>query len=330
MTPDQQATTTQAATNATETARHNAVEEKQGAVRTGIEQARLHLAQQQAAGGPDPLAGRSGADLQRLTAIAKGDLPPVPPRSKSYAADMDALLSIDPTYTESRYDTIRKFKTGGDSNSLVTMTTALAHLDRATQSSANLGTSPTQALNITPAQHRYSADVDLLTGEIGKLVKAGVVSEGESNRLTGNLKSMSQSNRDAALDELKDLMAGKVEALAQKYKAGTGRDIPVSMFDATTQQRMKKYGVIAGDPGESSPAQPATTATPTAQPQPQQPVAPPTPPPQGAPKPVASNQAAVPPPGVKASVSVKDPQGTVHWFNNAADAAKFKKLAGIQ
>lgn len=281
MTGEQQTQADQAAANAAEaakrdrqTAQYQAGELGQGQQRIGIEQARLRLAQNQAAGGPNPLAGRSDADLARLKAIANGDIPAPPARSPSYKSDMDAVLALDPTYTESRYKGVQQFKTGADANNLVMMTTALAHLDRATTNSQALGFSPTQSWNITPEQRRYSADVDLLTGEIGKLVKNGVVTEGEADRLTGNLKSMVQGNRAAALDELKTLMTGKIEGISQKFKNSTGRNVPRTFFDPATQQRMAKYGIgedsgIASGsasgpaPGAPAAAAPSSPAAPT-------------------------------------------------------------------
>jgi len=233
----------------------------------GISQARLELAQK-TSDGTDPLAGRSPADIQRLTAIANGTAPALNPRSKDYKADMDAVYTLDPTYKESRYLGQKAFTTGKDSDNLVTLTTALAHLDRAKTNSGALGTSVLESLgaNLTPAQHHYAADTDLLSGEIGKLVKNGAVSDTEANRLIGNMHSGLQSNRDAALDELSQLMNGKIEGVSQKYFNATGRAIPRSMYSPATQALMAKYNVGAASDAAATPTPGAPAPQPVAAP----------------------------------------------------------------
>jgi len=253
----------------------------------------------------DPTAGATPGELYKAKLIANGDIPAPSSRSKGYDRTLALVMNTDPTYTEARYLGKKQFKTGPDANNIVSITTALAHLDNAQANSAKLGFEPTLGANWAPDQRRYHADVDLLQGEVGKLIKNGVVAEGEANRLISNLTSVQQRNRDAALDELKNLMGGKLEGIAQKYRNATNQDLPLSMFDKATQARLAKQGLLGagGIPGEAAP-QPTAAPTPAAQP-------------------AAANRPA-------GSVSVTDPNGGVHVFPNQAAADNFKRLAGIR
>jgi hypothetical protein len=264
MTPDQQVTTGATAARDASNLAHQGVMENQGAARLGLERTRVALeAARNGTAGGDPLAGRSGADLTRLKLVAAGELPPLQSRNpQAQKAEMDAVIAIDPTYTQARYKTVQNFKTAGDSNSIVRLSTALAHLDQATTNSVALGYSPTQSLNVTAAQRRFHTDVDFLTGEAGTLVKQGILTEGEAARIRGNLTSAFQATRAAGLDELGRLINGKVEGIAQKFKTGTGMDIPRSFFDKPTQQRMRQFGIGADDAAPALVAPPAGTPAP--------------------------------------------------------------------
>jgi hypothetical protein len=267
MSSEQQNTAAQAAANAAETKTRDTNTETyrnaelgQGAARLGLERQRVGLeAARQGNGGEDPLAGLSGAELQRIKLVANGDIPAPPARSPAYKQTMDAVLAMDPTYTESRYLGKKSFNTGADANNLVSITTALSHLERAKANSANLSVwTGGSALNATPNQKRYNSDVDLVTGEVGKLVKSGVVSVDESKRMISNLSSPFQSSRDAGIDELSILMNGKFEGIRQKFRNSTNQDIPLSKFDAPTQARMRALGVEGGAP--AAPPAPAAAA----------------------------------------------------------------------
>ena len=100
----------------------------------------------------------------------------------------------------------------------------------------------------------------------GKLVKNGAVSDTEANRLIGNMHSGLQSNRDAALDELSQLMNGKIEGVSQKYFNATGRAIPRSMYSPATQALMAKYNVGAASDAAATPTPGAPAPQPVAAP----------------------------------------------------------------
>jgi hypothetical protein len=96
-------------------------------------------------------------------------------------------------------------------------------------------------------------DAEFLTGEVGKLVKNGVLSVDEGNKISSGLTAARQTVRDSALNETMDLLGGKARGVFQKYKTATGQDLPVNeFFDSKSQQRLSKYKIVDGG-GSSDP-----------------------------------------------------------------------------
>ena len=264
---------------ATEQQRHNQQDEtttaawrqgelKQGAQRISIEGARLNFEKQKALMGiPDggqQLTGDSflqtlpaGTQAQ-VKAMANGDIaiPPAGARNPQAQQLRTAVLTYDPTYTDARYKSKQMFKTSGDSQNLVQLATAMEHSDRAMANSAKAGFAPmlgNKTLEAGPSA-AYMQDAEFLTGEVGKLVKNGVLTVDEGNKISSGMTSARQTVRDASLNETMDLLGGKARAVFQKYKAATGQDLPVGQFfDAKTQQNLTKYGILEGQPQTPAP-----------------------------------------------------------------------------
>jgi len=198
---------------------------------------------------------------EQVKSIARGDTKmPSGARSGSVQALRNAVFNYDPTYTDARYDTKQNFKKGEDAQNLVQLSTAMEHLERATTNSKAVGTAPLLGYNATAADARYNQDVKFFTQEAGKLVKSGVLPEKEYEDLKRGLDSSRQGIRDASLQEMAKLVGGKVAGIFQKYKAGAGNDIPVEdFFDAPTQTRLRRYGVVGG--GADTPGGGATPQT---------------------------------------------------------------------
>ena len=237
----------------------------------GVAQSRLGLAQQefqQKFG--NPLEGATDADMLRYESILRGDSPMPSPRSTAGIKTANAVMALaaqrGDNYTDARYKTKQNFKTGGDSNNLVTLTTGLDHADLALKHSGDLGNSFSLLTGhtLSPEASRYTQDVQQLTGEVGKLVKGGMVTEGEHQALAKNLLSARQDIRDAALNETMQLLGGKVEGIQQKYRVGAGQDIPLDIYDKPTQERMRRFGIGGQTPSTGTQAPP--TAVPTAAP----------------------------------------------------------------
>lgn len=252
---------------ATETARHNQADEtnmaayrgaelKQGAQRISIEGGRLALEQKKASlgmdgnlTGPDFLNTLSPGMQAQVKAAANGDIaiPPPGTRNPQAQAIRSAVLTYDPTYTDARYKGKQAFKGGADANSIMQLATAAQHLEDAQNNSKKVGFAPFLAQNATPTDAAYNQDVKLFANEAGKLVKNGVITEGEYNDLKDGMNSRRQGIRDAALAETANLVGGKIGGLFQKYKNATGQDLPVDQFfDAPTQQRLSRFGVTNG------------------------------------------------------------------------------------
>ena len=202
-------------------------------------------------------SGIDPASWNRIRSTANGDLkPPTQSRSPANAAFLNAVQNYDPSYTQARYDTKQNFKTKGDATSIMQLSTAMAHADRALRNSAVLGDSPSLAtgINLSGPAAAYNADANFFTGEQGKLVMGGIVGEKEAERIRNNISSPVQSIRDAGLREVLQLTGGKTRQIFQKYKTGAGQDLPVQeFFDQPTQQLLQRYGVAPKQPGAAGP-----------------------------------------------------------------------------
>lgn len=137
--------------------------------------------------------------------------------------------ALDSTWTENRYQTLRNFTTGkgADADGLANLVMLNQHLDRLKQNSAALGT------KINPWSQnatRVASDANDISGILGKLVKGGVLSVEEHKEYMSRLNSPLESVRDSAADEMKELVAGKIAGLQQKFKNGAGYDMPASML----------------------------------------------------------------------------------------------------
>jgi hypothetical protein len=251
LTADQQVTSAQSAATLAETAKRDAATAKNEQTARAQEQQNINLrlkAFNQQYG--DPTEGATPAEITTAKMRAAGAAPLPSTRSKGYDRELALAVSQDPTFAQfagTRADTIKNFVEKKDADSIVRLSTALSHLDRFKLNSANLGTEPSLALNVTPGQHALHQDIINVSDEIGTLVKNGPLAEGESNKQQANLTSVFQSSRDAAADELKHLMAGKVQAIVQKYKSGTGMDLPAAKyFNKETRGRLKEQGLTDG------------------------------------------------------------------------------------
>jgi hypothetical protein len=244
--------------NAEETARHNTATEA-NTERQRIETERYHTAEiknQNANVGLRAAEFRQRQQAQNFDQdasienqaqqIASGDVKSLPqsrmnPRS---AAIMKRVYEINPQYSDALYNTKQNFKTKGDAQTVVQLTTALDHLDSALANSSKVGFAPFLGQNATEADSAYNQDIKLFTQEAGKLVANKAITQHEYEDLISGMKSRRQGIRDAALKETVKLMGGKVEGLLQKYKTGTGKDLdPKEYFDQTTQDRLAKYGI---------------------------------------------------------------------------------------
>ena len=273
LTSDQQVTSAQAAAALAETQKRDAIAAANERTARNQEQQSINLrlkAFNQQYG--DPTDGATPAEITTAKMRAAGAAPLPSPRTKGYDRELALAVSQDPSfaqYAATRADTIKNFVEKKDSDAIVSLATSLAHLDRFKLNSANLGYEPSLGANVTPGQHALHQDIINVSGEIGKLVTNAKLGEHESEKQQANLTSVFQSSRDAAADELKHLMGGKVTAIVQKYKSGTGMDLPAAKyFNKATRDQLRAQGLTDGidmtEPG--APAKGAPAAAPAAAP----------------------------------------------------------------
>jgi hypothetical protein len=187
------------------------------------------------------------ANIQNVVrATAAGDIaiPTASARNPQAQALRQAVMNFDPTFTDSRYKGKQSFKAGNDSQTITQLATATEHLDSLNKNNEALGFAPLIGQSLTQESARYNQDAKLFSQEAGKLIKSGVLTEGEYRDLKDGLMSARQDIRSSSIDELTNLMSGKVSGVFQKYKNATGEDLPVDkFFDLPTQQRLQRFGI---------------------------------------------------------------------------------------
>ena len=195
----------------------------------------------------------------QVKSIANGDvkMPTAGMRGANQAL-RNAVMNYDPTYTDARYQTKQNFKDKGDSTSLLGLSTAMEHVERAATNQGFLNPLGSQAT-------AYNKDIQYFSQEAGKLIKGGVLTQGEYEDVKTGLDSNLPYVRKAALDETVNLLGGKVGGIFQKYRAGAGQELPVQeFFDPETQQRLQRFGVTRGAAAPAAaPAAPAAPAATT-------------------------------------------------------------------
>jgi hypothetical protein len=232
MTTDQQVQTGQAAANAAETARHNAVDEGAANKRIALDASRLGLERQRLgfdmSGGVSPTAQMAVAgkiDPQQLRMMLR-----------SQPGLMGQIQKLDPNFDEAtldnRYNTLKEFtntsngKAGGQALALNTLIHH-AELYQETADALNNGTfKPGNAIYNKVATAFGSAPptnaalvAQFFAGETGKVATGGVPAEGEVNKVLDNLKSDASPDQiSGAGRTLLQIAAGRAVPLMERVK----------------------------------------------------------------------------------------------------------------
>jgi hypothetical protein len=222
-----------------------------GSARLGLERARFKRDT------VSPLEEMSSGQMEEIKAMANGDvkLPPAGSRAPGAAAKREAAFELARRngydLTDALYKAKQDFKVGKDSGEVAGMTRVLGHLDRYQQNSDKLGVAPSLAVNVTtPGNAPLHKDVSAISEEFGKLVKGGVLTVDQSKDFQSGLLSSRPAVRNATINEIKELMGSQFEAKFQKFKTATGTDLnPTQFFDAATQKRLIKQGLVPGQAG---------------------------------------------------------------------------------
>lgn len=140
-------------------------------------------------------------------------------RMKGGEAALSKALSEDPSLTEERYKTIHNFFNAGDGKDLAKLDMLDHHLDSFKKASDEEGT----RINPLSGQASKLATVGRdVAGVMGQLVKGNSLTQAEGEDYMHKLNSPFQTTRQGALDGLREMIEGKKQAAADKYRAGTG------------------------------------------------------------------------------------------------------------
>lgn len=260
---NQDAMRAQAAATAKETAAHNAVEEKQGNQRIGLEAARLNFDRQRQ-GTQDSQAIETQAQQ-----IASGEVKGLSQaRNNPFARSVMArVYEINPKYSDSLYTAtqdLRSSKPNSSGANVTRLGTAILHADNALKSSGDLGFSEGLLTGVgTAGVAQYRQDAEFLTGEIGQYVTGGKLTVDEGKKLSTDLMSARQGVRDSALHEVIKLSGGKLKSQMEQYKNATGNDFPTDRVfnNPEISGALVNHGVINANKPSGAQAAPPPGAT---------------------------------------------------------------------
>jgi hypothetical protein len=197
----------------------------------------------------------------QVKAMANGDtaLPSASTRNKEGVALRNMAFNYDPSLTDARYAAKQNFKNKGESDNVKTLSTMLEHLENMQNASKVVGLSPrlNMGSNLQSADDAaYNKHLSFFTHEAGKLIKGGMLTQGEYEELKKGMDSVRESVRDASINAAIQDVGGRVRATYQKYKTAVGTELPTNeFFDQQSQQRLARYG-LAEAPAAAPSAQP--------------------------------------------------------------------------
>jgi hypothetical protein len=287
MTPEQQTQAAQAAIDAVERARHNHVEEGQGAARVGISREEQNLRQKQfdatygalvdpSTGKPLEAEAAKAVAQQDPVAVAIANYQEAPPSlSRGQGAGiMRKVLAINPDYDQKNWqmqgNVLKDFTTGNTSKSLIAMSTALGHLGELHDAAQALNNNDIRLLNSVANRLGLETGKDTVTTfrtivhRIGPEIEKAYVGAGGSAGERGTTEKDFDPNLGpkqilSNIGESAKLFNSKIGAEEYRWKQTMGtRPIPFSLTPAA-QNTMQKVGGggAAGGAGGSGGKAPA-------------------------------------------------------------------------
>ncbi len=274
LTPDQAITTAATQAQRDEQARHNIVEEKQGAGRLGVEQGRLAMEKQMsgiAAPGQISPAAQMAADGRMDPQTLRAQL-------RKNPGLISQIQKLDPGFDEAnidkRYNTLKEFTSSSNSKAggqVLALNTMIHHADLFLDTAEALkngsfvpGNKVYNAVasafgSAPPTQANLVAQ--FLAGEAGKVAKGGIPAEGEINGILKNMGSSSSPDQiKGAANSLLQLAAGRMIPLAEKAKEAKIDNV-VSVIGPDAKAILQKRGLnpdtlkpVAAQAGPVTPA----------------------------------------------------------------------------
>lgn len=238
-----------------------------------------------------------------VKAIAEYKQAPPSPRSIASGAGralMDQVLEYNPSYDGTQYQTRQRtrtaYVTGTEGQQINGINTAIMHMDLLADAAEALkngnfkpGNEVWNRVKSTfgaAAPNNYETIKEFLDGEVGSVVKKGIATDGEMNRL--GAKAGSSSSPEVLRDYIKNsihLLAGKGVVLDDKYHQVMGEKDPFTILSPRSKAVLQKHGF---DPDNLAPGSK--------------------------------------PPSAGKKIVVKDPNGVDHPFDTQAQADAFTAL----
>ncbi len=205
--------------------------------------------------------------------------------SKPYWTNMLQLAAqYDPSFDASQYQVRQKmradFTSGKTAAAINSLNTVTQHVDQLEKNWAKLnniggmGTALNAPLNwagghlsgdLQNRLNRYQLDQEAVANELMRVWRQVGASESEIKSWAAKLSpNLSPEAQRGAIQEIMELIKGKLIALKSQYETGMGRPADFHMLQPETLKRFQKHGVEAEDlvPGATYGAPPPTLGAP--------------------------------------------------------------------
>lgn len=238
----------------------------------------------------DPLSGLSPAEAATVKGLANYTIPltslnRLPPAQKERL--IQHAYAVDPDFDASQYqirsDLKKSFTSGQDADNIKSLNTVIAHIGDLAHSSSNLSNSGSPLVNApgnwinrevlgAPQQTTFAQDRAAVASEMAKLFKGtGSPTEAGIKEVSDAFSAnASPAQFQAGITEALTLMAGRADAIRNKYEQGFQKPIDKTWLNPKSRAVLRKLGVDIGslDPSNSGapqqsgqPTEPQTPAT---------------------------------------------------------------------
>jgi hypothetical protein len=170
---------------------------------------------------------------------------------------MDLVMKVNPAFDATKWQAVQaartSFTAGKDADSLQALETAVNHLNTLTQAGSELGNTFNPTFNHLRNIGRMQAGSDLpgnfmsaggaVADEVGRVFRNSGLTESEVQQWQGRLSpDMSPEQLQGAIQTITNLMAGRMAALANKYRNAFGNMRGFHLLDPAVA------AILAGQP----------------------------------------------------------------------------------
>jgi hypothetical protein len=203
-----------------------------------------------------------------------------PQGRRMLAAAYELNPQLDMGQYNARYAFLKDFEAGKTKDNINSLNTTLGHLERLKKSAEALNNKDfvlyNKAANFIlkqesdPRFKKFAEDVNAVSGELAKTFKGASGTDPEINSWKASINDSDGPRAlRGAIDELVDLIGGRLQPLRQSYVRAMDQQPKVDLLDPNPRRFLKTLGVDADAlEGKPAPAGAAPSPTPAASPTP--------------------------------------------------------------